>query len=185
MQRRELLAGVAGVGVLAGGGALAAGAVPSFEDDEPEPTDPIDVETIEARGSDAGSITIPADDQLTVLTFFATTCGSCETKMPELAAAADSLESEPVRFVSATAEDVGDGLPEETAVEWFESHGGDWTLAHDADFDLTVAYDGLNYPKTIALDTDGRPLWEHTGVADADELTAGIEGALADAPGLE
>lgn len=182
MRRRELIAGALGGGLLVGGGAVALGGVPSFGDDgESEPTEPIEVRTLEARGSEAGTMTIPDDDRLTVVTFFATTCSSCAEKMPHLAEAAATLEGEPIQFVSVTTEPVGNTVPEAEVVEWFESRGGDWLLAHDEGSRLTVAYDGVPYPKTAVVDSNGRTLWEHVGVASTDKLLEGFESALADA----
>ncbi|AXR77373.1 TlpA disulfide reductase family protein [Natrarchaeobaculum sulfurireducens] len=182
MRRRELVAGLLGGGLLLGGGAVALTDGPSlFDDDLPEGNDPIEIEAIEARGSEAGTRTVPDDEEATVLTFFATTCESCAEKMPNLAEAATTLEAEPINFVSVTAEPVGDNVPESAVVEWFEDHGGDWTVAHDSGSELSVAYDGIPYPKTAVVDTAGRVWWEHTGTATTDELVSGIEGALEDA----
>lgn len=182
MRRRELVAGLLGGGLLAGGGAVALTDTSLFGDDDlPEANDPIEIEAIEARGSEPGTLTVPDDEEATVLTFFATTCGSCAEKMPHLAEAASTFETEPVRFVSVTAEPVGDNVPESAVVEWFEDHGGDWTVAHDSGSTLSVAYDGIPFPKTAVVDTDGRVWWDHTGTATTDELVDGIEGALEDA----
>ncbi|ARS91064.1 TlpA family protein disulfide reductase [Natrarchaeobaculum aegyptiacum] len=182
MRRRELIAGAVGGGLLLGGGAVALGGLPSVGDDESsEPTEPIEVRTLEARGSEAGTMTVPDDDRLTAVTFFATTCSSCAEKMPHLAEAAAGLEGEPIQFVSVTTEPVGNTVPESEVVEWFESHDGDWLLAHDDGSRLTVAYDGVPYPKTAVVDTDGTTLWEHVGTASTEELLEGFESALADA----
>lgn len=182
MRRRELLAGLLGGGAVIGGGAVAVTGIPSLGDDDvPEPNESVEVTALEARGSEPGPTTIPFDEGLTVLTFFATTCPSCEDKMPNLVEARERLSEEPVRFASATVEYVGDGVPESEVVEWFESRDGDWTLAHDPASELTVTYDGIPYPKTAAIDPDGRIWWEHTGYMSADDLVAEIDGALEDA----
>jgi len=183
MRRRELVAGLLGGGLLAGGGAVALTGGPSVfgDDDLPEGNDPIEIEGIEARGSEPGPLTIPHDEEATVLSFFATTCESCAEKMPHLAEAASTFEGEPVRFVSVTSEPVGDNVPESAVVEWFEDRGGDWTVAHDSGSELSVAYDGIPYPKLAVVDTEGRVWWDHTGTATTDELVDGIEKGLEDA----
>ena len=183
MRRRELVAGLLGGGLVLGGGAVALTGGPSLSDDDDlsEGNDPIEIEAIEARGSEPGTLTVPDDEEATVLTFFATTCESCAEKMPHLAEAAATFETEPVNFISVTSEPVGDNVPESAVVEWFEDHDGDWTVAHDSGSELSVAYDGIPYPKTAVVDTEGRVWWEHTGTATTDELVSGIEGALEDA----
>lgn len=180
MRRRDLIAGLAGGAVIVGGGAVAVGGLPSLGDDVPDPVDPVDVEAIDARGSEAGTKTIPADDGLTVVTFFATTCTTCERKAPELAQTRTEVEG--AWFVSVTTQRVAeDAVPESEVVDWFESSGGEWTVAHDPGSNLTIPYDVQRIPKTAVVDPEGRIWWDHVGYADAAELMAGIEEAREDA----
>jgi len=81
MRRREVLAGLGSVGVVAGAGAVAAFGVPSFDDDSDGSSglvgrqhEPYEIETVDAPGSEAGTVTVPAPDQPTFIDFFATWC---------------------------------------------------------------------------------------------------------------
>jgi len=67
MRRREVLAGLGSVGVVAGAGAVAAFGVPSFDDDSDGSSglvgrqhEPYEIETVDAPGSEAGTVTVPA-----------------------------------------------------------------------------------------------------------------------------
>jgi hypothetical protein len=103
MRGRDLLAGALGTGVLAGGGAIALTDVPAFGDGDgyPEPNDPVEIALIGTQ-HEADIMTVPSDERLTVVTFFAMTCESCATKMPYLADAASEISSDDAYFVSLT-----------------------------------------------------------------------------------
>ncbi|TYL37391.1 redoxin [Natronococcus pandeyae] len=187
MRRRDVLAGLASVGVVGGGGVLAFRGVPSFEtgSDDPEATDgagatapdPITIETVEAPGSEAGEVRIPAPERVTFVDFFGTWCPPCIEQMPALAEANDRIGSD-VLFLSVTNEAVGSSVTEDELVDWWDEHDGDWLLGLDPTAELTARYLAGDYPSAVAIDTDGRVQWSDSGVKTADELVAGIERAL-------
>ncbi|THE64079.1 TlpA family protein disulfide reductase [Salinadaptatus halalkaliphilus] len=187
MRRRDVLAGLASVGVVGGGGVLAVRGVPSFEtgSDDPEATDgaettapdPIAIETVEAPGSEAGEVRIPAPERVTFVDFFGTWCPPCIEQMPALAEANDRIGSD-VLFLSVTNEAVGSSVTEDELVDWWDEHDGDWLLGLDPTAELTSRYLAGGYPSAVAIDTDGRVQWSDSGVKTADELVAGIERAL-------
>ncbi|MDJ1434328.1 TlpA disulfide reductase family protein [Halostagnicola sp. A-GB9-2] len=187
MRRRDVLAGLASVGVVGGGGVLAVRGVPSFEteSDDPEATDgagttapdPITIETVEAPGSEAGEVRIPATERVTFVDFFGTWCPPCIEQMPALAEANDRIGSD-VLFLSVTNEAVGSSVTEDELVDWWDEHDGDWLLGLDPTAELTARYLAGGYPSAVAIDTDGRVQWSDSGVKTADELVAGIERAL-------
>ncbi|MWV39063.1 TlpA disulfide reductase family protein [Natrialba sp. INN-245] len=187
MRRRDVLAGLASVGVVGGGGVLAVRGVPSFETerDDPEATDgaettapdPIAIETVEAPGSEAGEVRIPAPERVTFVDFFGTWCPPCIEQMPALAEANDRIGSD-VLFLSVTNEAVGSSVTEDELVDWWDEHDGDWLLGLDPTAELTSRYLAGGYPSAVAIDTDGRVQWSDSGVKTADELVAGIERAL-------
>lgn len=176
MRRRELLAGVGSVGVLGAAGAVAFGGVPSTDGDDGDgggQPEPMAIETIEAPGSEAGEIEIPATGEPTFIDFFATWCAPCETQMPALAEANDRVGDE-VRFVSVTSE----GISEDEIVEWWETHDGGWLLGRDRTAELAARYNQPGLPYAVAIDASGTVRWSEPGGKTADELVVGIERAI-------
>ncbi|NKE35609.1 TlpA family protein disulfide reductase [Natronococcus sp. JC468] len=185
MRRRELLAGVGSAGVIAGAGAVAASGVPSVdellgrESDQPEPEEPLEVETVDAPGSEAGTATVPASDRATFVDIFGTWCPPCVEQMPALAEANDRIGDE-VLFISVTSESVGENgsITRAELADWWDEHGGDWTIGLDPTAAVTERYLESGYPSAAAIDATGRLRWSESGVKTADELVAGIERAL-------
>jgi thiol-disulfide isomerase/thioredoxin len=192
MRRRDLLAGVGSVAVLGGAGAVAVGGFPSVETDasDAEGTDasgeggtdrterrgPIAVETIDAPGSEAGEVQIPAAEP-TFIDFFGTWCPPCIEQMPALAEANERVGDD-VLFVSVTTENVGGSVTKDEVVEWWETHGGNWTLGIDPTAELAARYAPPGYPAAFAIEASGTVAWSDAGVKTADELVAGIERAM-------
>ncbi|WP_265107947.1 TlpA family protein disulfide reductase [Halosolutus halophilus] len=191
MRRREALAGVASVGTVVGGGAIAIYGLPSVEDlagqsdsadgeaDEGG-DDPLTIETVDAPGSEAGEVLVPSPDRATFVDIFGTWCPPCIEQMPALAEAHDRIGDE-VLFISVTNESVGEnrGISEAELVDWWDEHGGNWTLGLDRRAELTERYLAGGYPSAAAIDATGTVQWSDSGVKSADELVAGIEQALA------
>ncbi|WP_096389859.1 TlpA family protein disulfide reductase [Halopenitus persicus] len=178
MRRRQVLAGVASTAVLGGAGLLATGNVPAvLGRADAEPVDPVTLPTIDAPGSTAGEVTIPAPDRPTFVDFFATWCSPCEDQMPILADVRPQVDDD-VRFVSVTPEDASQDAVAETIAEWWREHDGDWLVASDVTAELTSTLNVGYYPTAVAIDDTGRVRWSDSGVHTADELLAGIETAL-------
>ncbi|RQH00388.1 TlpA family protein disulfide reductase [Natrarchaeobius oligotrophus] len=182
MHRREVIAGLASAGVVAGGGALAVYGVPSVEEltgEGNDVPDPLEIETIDAPGSEAGEVLVPAPDRATFVDIFGTWCPPCVEQMPELAEANDRIGDE-VLFISVTNESVGEtgSITEDELVDWWDTHGGDWTLGLDPTAELTERYLAGGYPTAVSIDAAGRVQWSDDGRKSADELVAGIEQAL-------
>lgn len=184
MRRRDVLAGVGSVGVLAGAGLVATRGVPSFDADGngdgatvDAGADPITVETLEAPGSSAGEVTVPAGDRVTFVDFFGTWCPPCVEQMPALGAAHERV-GDSVQFMSVTTEPVGDAVPESTVVEWWDEHDGNWLLGIDPTAELAARYLAGGFPSAAAIDAAGRVQWSDAGVKTAAELVAGIGRAL-------
>ncbi|MFC4541798.1 TlpA family protein disulfide reductase [Halosolutus amylolyticus] len=190
MRRREALAGIASGGVIAAGGAIAILGLPSGEDlpgdfgssDDGSyevPDDPLAIETVDAPGSEAGEVLVPSPDRATFVDIFGTWCPPCIEQMPALAEAHDRIGDE-VLFISVTNESVGEdrAITEAELVDWWDEHGGNWTLGLDPRAELTERYLDGGYPTAAAIDATGTVQWSGSGVKSADELVAGIEQAL-------
>lgn len=192
MRRRDVLAGLGSAGVVAGGGAISIYGLPSVDegtdaaetgdangDDTESPPDPLEIETIDAPGSEAGTVLVPAPDRPTFVDLFGTWCPPCIEQMPALAEANERIGDE-VLFISVTNESIGEdrAITEEELVDWWAEHDGNWLLGHDPTAELTERYLQGGYPSAVAIDADGRVQWGDSGIKTADELVAGIERAI-------
>ncbi len=175
MRRRDLVAGIASAGVVAGGGALAVLGRPSLGDDA-EPEEPIDLETVEAAGSTDGTVTVPDPDadRVAFLDFFATWCEPCKEQMPAIAEASERTDAD---FVSVTNEPVGRTVSEAELREWWADHDGGWTVALDPTGEMSERYEVSGYPTAVVLDAEGVADWSHSGILSADEIVDRIEAA--------
>lgn len=174
MNRRRLLAGLAGVGVVGAGwgvssGTLPTGAVSSGEDDTIDET----VETIDAPGSTAGEQSIPADQPLLV-DVMSVTCSVCEESMPALVEAHEEY-GETVSFLSVSTDPVGFSVETSTLADWWVDHNGQWSFGVDPRLSVTEQLGVSAVPTTVLIDEDGRILDRLRGEKTAAELAAIIE----------
>lgn len=182
MRRRDLVAGVGSLAVLAGGGVVATRGLPSTDDDGDAADgeygdDPIEIETVDAPGSEAGTMQVPEPGRVMVLDFFTTTCGVCQDMMPVLAEANAELETDTdVRFLSVTNER---GIDDDDLAAWWAEYDGDWLLGRDESVDLFARYDVTGVPETVVIDGTGAVHWDNTGRKTAAELVDAVEGTVA------
>ncbi|SMO38804.1 TlpA family protein disulfide reductase [Halorubrum cibi] len=178
MERRHLLAGIASVGALGGAGAVAMGAVPeALGGSSAEAVELTTIPTIDAPGSREGEVTIPAEDQVTFVDFFGTWCPPCAEQMPALAEAHDRIGDEAL-FVSVTTEDVGGAVSEETVVDWWREHDGDWLVGADVTAELSSRVTVQGFPTAVVIDADRRIAWKDSEVHTADRIVEEIENVL-------
>ncbi|WP_331235858.1 TlpA family protein disulfide reductase [Natronorarus salvus] len=171
MRRRDLLAGAAGLGVLGAGGTAAFGAFGTSG----EVVEPATVETLDAPGSRADVLAIPTPGEVTVVEFFATWCGTCESMMPTLAEVTERAGE--VRFVSVTNEPIGASTTRGDIVAWWVENDGRWPVGLDTDLELTRAFGVSVTPTTVILDAENRISRLETGRKRADEILAWIDDA--------
>jgi thiol-disulfide isomerase/thioredoxin len=178
MRRRDVLAGVASAGTLAGAGAFAVYGLPSTlgDDEGEEPLhDPLEIETVEATGSDEGAQRIPAEGTATFVDLFATTCTTCRSQMPDLGEAYDQV-GEDVVYISITNESE-DQVPDAELAEWWDEYDGRWQVGRDPTSELIVNY-GTATPIGVLFDADGNVRWEESGRKTTDEVVSRIEDVL-------
>jgi thiol-disulfide isomerase/thioredoxin len=183
LDRRHLLAGLAGAGLL-GAGVLGRGALDAAVDvtgSSPAGADarrlPVEVTTLDATGSEAGTTSVPVVETPTVVDCFATWCGPCADQMASLGAVHDRY-ADRVTFVSVTNERFGDGLGPAELRDWWREHDGRWTLGHDPEGDLMAALGATGLPYLAVTDETGAVTWTHGGVASAETLADRIERVL-------
>lgn len=177
MQRRELLAGAVALGVAGVGASVTIGGWNPLEDGDAIAA--FELESLEAPGSEAGTIVVPERGSVTVLELFATWCGVCERAMEPMGVVSDDLgEREDVQFVSVTNEPLGRTTTREDVASWWEAHDGRWTVASDADLELTSALDATAVPYTVVLDEANVVTWSDTGYKSVEELRGPILAAL-------
>ena len=176
MRRRDLLAGLGSAGVVAGGGAVAVFGLPSVDDLRGESAEaahePIEIRTIDAPGSEAGTVAVPDLGRVTFVDFFGTWCQPCIKQMPALGEASEAFGEE-VLFCSVTNE----SIDEADLADWWTEHDGNWTVGIDPAAELTSEHPGP-VPRAVAMDDAGRVQWSGSGTKTADELVGGIEQAL-------
>jgi thiol-disulfide isomerase/thioredoxin len=171
MKRREVIAGLGSLAVVGGGAAVAFSGRDQSNGDTFEP---LEIETLDAPGSTAGTMTVPEAGRVTVLELFATWCGVCESTMPELAQFNDAVGDE-VEFLSVTNEPIGNTVTRADVSEWWADHGGDWTVGVDPDLDLTTRLDAKGVPYTVVFDADNQLVWQHRGRTTAAKLEEVVE----------
>ncbi|MFP9060445.1 TlpA family protein disulfide reductase [Natrialbaceae archaeon A-chndr2] len=181
MRRRDYIAGLGSLGVLATGGVVATQGAGPIQDRlqrwfGPD-VEPLEVETADVRGSEPGTMQIPTLEGPMFLDFFGTWCPPCIEQMPALAAVHEHLGGE-VTFVSITNEAVGASITEEELADWWIEHDGNWTVALDRNVELAERYGLSGYPLAVAIDEYGVVQWSETGVKTEAELIDGIEQAL-------
>jgi len=173
MRRRELLAGLGGLGVLGGGAALAFDLV---ELTEQSGLEAVELEGIEAPGSAGTAVSVPERGGVSVVEFFATWCSVCAASMSELVAVHDRVGDD-VQFVSVTNEPLGTTTSRGDVADWWSEHDGDWQVAYDGDLELTQALDATGVPYAFVLDGANDVVWRHRGRIEAGPLESAIEDA--------
>lgn len=179
MRRREMLAGVASLGTLGAGAAAAVYGLPSRDDDGERRHDPVEITTVEASGSQAGTVRIPNEGRPTFVDLFATTCTVCQEQMPTLGEVYDEFGDE-MTFLSVTNESRSVVSDDELGT-WWADHDGRWTVGRDVTSELIVHY-GTATPTAVLFDADGRVVWEDTGRKAAEEFQENIRPVVEASP---
>lgn len=173
MNRRRVLSLLAALGLTSGSlwvarTGLSSGQVSSL---------PVRVETLDARGSEAGRTYVPVPETPTVIDLFATWCAPCKAQMDELGAVHPEY-TDHVAFVSVTNERIGETLSRADIREWWQTHEGNWTIGLDPESELLAALGADGLPYLAITDHTGTVRWRHAGVADASTLRERLERVL-------
>ena len=173
MNRRQLLFGLAGV-TLTGGSAWIATQGLSTGSGLP-----VQIETVDAPGSNQGTIRVPVEDTVTVIDLFATWCTPCKAQMDVLAPVHERYaDNDRVTFVSVTNERIGGTLSLDDIRDWWRQNDGHWTLGLDPDSSLMRILRANGLPYIAIAAADGTITWGERGITKADPLRSEIEAAL-------
>ena len=173
MRRRELLTTLAAASATATAGCNTLDAMTSDEDTEGEA---VTVETLDAPGSQAGTTTVPAADEVSFVEFFATTCPVCAAQMPALGEASRRVGDD-VQFLSVTSEPVGYTVTRGDVASWWADHDGAWPVGVDDGTALAQRYGATSVPKAVVVRPDGTVAWSHTGRVEAASIVEAIRAA--------
>jgi len=159
MKRRAFLAAgatvtLAGCGGIVGSGNGGGGGSSGIET--------LSVTTLDAPGSEAGEMSVPADGQPTVVDLFATWCAPCKPTINNLAQAREQIDSD-VQFVSVSNEPLTGDFTTDDIVGWWEDFGGPWTVAHAGNGTLRH-FDAQRLPTSMLFGGDRVEVWRHAGV---------------------
>ena len=199
MNRREVVAGAASVGVLGSGAAVLWRGLP-FGDgagagsesgtsgeqaaddgdgdgdaDDTDGSEPVEIDVLESSTVDAETLPVP-DDDVTLAMFFSPVCSRCRALMPNLADARERLvadHGDRLTVVSVTGQQEPDQLR-----DWWADNDGTWTLAYDSGRELTQRYDVVTHPVLLAIDETGAVRWESEGVLETERIVSEVERVL-------
>lgn len=190
MNRRELVATVGGaVAVVAGcldgrtvGDASSDEGDPE-EDDEP----PFEVSTVDAPGSEAGTVTVPSGDdgRVQFVNFTRTGCPTSAGLIGTIGAARRQLADDhdvgsggDIRFLSVIDATWGDDPTDAELTEWWAEHDGEWTLGVDEPGTLTDYYEVAGFPTIVVIDGDGDVHWRETDNVPEQSIVSNVGRAL-------
>lgn len=103
-----------------------------------------------------------------VVNFWYSSCPGCERELPDFARVHEQLGGR-VRFVGINPVD-----QPERAAEFARRHDVTYDTLFDHNGNLVEGLEVVGFPSTYLVDPAGVVVFEHTGVLDADELTAAI-----------
>lgn len=168
---------------------------------------PIEIRTVDAPGSEAGTTTVPRPDRALLINFTRTRCPTSEGFLGPLGEANAALEAEydvgldggtgesgdrnegengdengeeaaPVGVLSVTNGTRGPQPSADELAAWWREHDGDWPIGIDENGRLNDYYGVRGFPTTVAIDGDGAVHWRADEPTNARNVVAGVEDAL-------
>ncbi|SDK27939.1 TlpA family protein disulfide reductase [Natronorubrum texcoconense] len=182
MRRRAFVIVGAGAVSIACAGCLDDGN-DAADESETETTDdspPFEIQTLDAPGSEAGTITIPRAGQVMLINFTRTDCPTSRGLLPAIDDARAELEAAEtdVEVVSLFDDSSGPSNSPAELADWWDEHDGNWTVGIDERGVLNDYYDVRSFPTLVAIDGDGEVHWRNEGGTTASNIVSGVERTL-------
>ncbi|MXV62373.1 redoxin family protein [Natronorubrum sp. JWXQ-INN-674] len=178
MRRRELIAAAAGLATLSGclDDGMARGDGDGSGDADNSP--PFEVRTVDAPGSEAGTVRVPRAGRVTLLNFARTLCPTSEGFLSAVGAARGDLSSDDVDVITVVDGSSGPQPSPAELADWWVEHDGNWPVAIDERGLVNDHYDISGFPVVIAVDGDGEVQWRNDGGTTARTIVQGVRTAL-------
>ena len=183
VKRRAFIAGTAALATLSG--CLESGPDGDGTEDESDES-AVEIGTIEAPGSDGGTVTVPSGERVQLVNCIRITCPTSRAMLSRVAQARDELAESyevgpegDVHVVTVVDEYSGGASSPSELADWWAQQDGDWTIAVDEDGALFDAYEVTGTPTTLAIGGAGAVHWRDEGGTTASNLVGGVEDALA------
>ncbi len=167
MNRRQAVAGIAGLGLTGGTLWVAETGLPGMQSRGEEQL-PIRLETLDARGSTAGEALVPTRDTVTVVDLFATWCAPCDDQLEVLNAIRPEYDD--VSFISVTNERPSETLTRADIAEWWSRNDGAWTVGLDPGSELLSAFGAGGLPYIAITNENGTIEFGHSGLVGKETL---------------
>ena len=154
-------------------------------DQESDDGPPFEIETIDAPGSAAGTITIPRAGQIALVNF---TRQFCPTSIGYLSTVGDAYDRLDTAFdVGPTGElvvvsvidwTVGATPTDEELADWWREHDGHWPIGIDRSGGLFEAYHDGVFPGTVVIGGDGEIRWRDGGGTTTTNIVSAVRTAI-------
>ncbi|SIS05659.1 TlpA family protein disulfide reductase [Natronorubrum thiooxidans] len=139
---------------------------------------PFDIRTVDAPGSEAGTVQIPREGRVMLINFTRMFCPTSQGFLADISEAVVSLRRRDVDVVSVIDRSVGPQPSPEELADWWRKHDGNWTIGMDERGLLNDHYEVSGFPVAIAIDGTGETHWRTDGPTTANNIVSGVEAAL-------
>ncbi|ELY43358.1 TlpA family protein disulfide reductase [Natronorubrum sulfidifaciens] len=139
---------------------------------------PFDIRTVDAPGSDAGTVRVPQAGRVMLINFTRLFCPTSQGFLSEVGEAVVRLRRRDVGVLSVIDRSSGPQPSPDELADWWREHDGNWPIGMDENGLLNDHYGISGFPVAIAIDGTGETHWRKDGSTTAHNIVAGVEAAL-------